>query len=162
MKVVVFSWKALHNRIPTKDNLRIRNVLSPETSTICMWCGRVDESVVHLFLHCDLAMGVWWKVMRWWNFSFVTPLNLFVHWAVWNGVETRKKLKKVLRLVWHATVWVLWTARNNRIFNHEVRGTDDLVEEIKLLSWRWALHRLQLSPCLLYEWIWNPRECSIR
>lgn len=89
LKVVVFSWKAFHNRIPTKDNLRIRNVLPGETTTFYVWCGGVEESMVHLFLHCDLAMEVWWKVMRWWNFSLVMPPNLFVHWAGWNRVESR-------------------------------------------------------------------------
>lgn len=89
LKVVVFSWKAFHNRIPNKDNLRIRNVLPGETTTFYVWCGRVEESMVHLFLHCDLAMEVWWKVMRWWNFNLVMPPNLFVHWAGWNRVESR-------------------------------------------------------------------------
>lgn len=162
LKVVVLSWKALHNRIPTKVNLRIRNVLPAEASSSCVWCGRVDESVEHLFLHCSFAMEVWGKIMCWWNFSLVMPPNLFIHWAGWNGVESRKRLKRVLRLVWHATIWGLWKARNERIFSNGNGSIGDLVEEVKVLSWRWAMHRLQLYPCLLYEWFWNPTECSLR
>jgi len=104
-------------------------------------------------------MGVSWKVMCWWNFSLVMPLNLFVHWASWNGVESRKRLKKVSQFVWHASIWALWRlwrARNNRIFSNEVGCIEDSVEEVKVLSWRWAMHRLHMYPCLLYEWFWNP------
>jgi len=162
LKVIVFSWKALLNRIPTKSNLRIRNVIPADASSLCVGCGRVDETSVHLLLHCDLAIEVWGRVMRWWNFSMVTPPNLFVHWACWNAMESRKKLKKVLRLVWHAAIWVLWKAQNNSIFNNGIGCSEELAEEIKVLSWRWAMHRVHMYPCLFYEWLWNTRDCSLR
>jgi len=100
--------------------------------------------------------------MHWWNFSLVMPANLFVHWACWSGVESRKRLKKVLRLVWHATIWVLWKARNNRIFNNGIGCSEELSEELKVLLLRWAMHRFRMYPCLFYEWSWNPKECSLR
>jgi len=37
--------------------------------------------------------------------------------------------------IWHATVWVIWIARNDRIFNNKVLEVDDIVEQIKVLSW---------------------------
>lgn len=79
LKVIMFSWKALLNRIPTKSNLRIRNVISADASSLFVGCGRANETSMHLFLHCDLAFEVWLRVMRWWNFSMVTPPNIFVH-----------------------------------------------------------------------------------
>lgn len=36
LKVVAFSWKLLRNRIPTRVNLDLRNVLPPDVSTLCV------------------------------------------------------------------------------------------------------------------------------
>jgi hypothetical protein len=35
----------------------------------------------------------------------------------------------------------------------------DVVEEIKVISWRWSISRLLLNPCLLYEWCVEPNVC---
>jgi hypothetical protein len=43
-KVVAFTWKALHNRVPTKDNLARRNVLGPEANSTRVLCNRMEES----------------------------------------------------------------------------------------------------------------------
>lgn len=57
-KVVALAWKVLINRVPTKVNLALRNVLNPEESTSCVMCNGVEESSTHLFLHrvwCGLS-----------------------------------------------------------------------------------------------------------
>lgn len=71
--------------IPTKSNLVLRNVIRPEESKLCVLCGRMEESSIHLFLHCDLASLVWLKLMWWLDRFFLTPPNLFVHWECWSG-----------------------------------------------------------------------------
>jgi hypothetical protein len=43
-----------------------------------------------------------------------------------------KKERGGLVLVWNSFVWIIWQARNNRIFNNGVVYLDDLVEQIKL------------------------------
>jgi len=108
-KVVAFSWKLLHNRIPTKVNLSYRNVLSPEIPLNCVMCDGVIESANHLMLHCAFAMKVWDGVMRWLGFSKVIPPDIFFLWECWDGVSNNKKIRKGLRMIWHAVVWTLWT-----------------------------------------------------
>lgn len=36
---------------------------------------------------------------------------------------------------------------------------EDVVDEIKMLSWKWCLARLRIHPCLYYEGKWDPRWC---
>ena len=50
-KVIAFTWKLLHNRIPTKVNLAQRHALSPEISLNCVMCDGVQETANHLMLH---------------------------------------------------------------------------------------------------------------
>ena len=72
-KVVAFAWKVLLNRILTKVNLTVRNVLPLEGS---MLCDRREETCVHLFLHCDMANSVWLRLMWWVDGSLITPPTL--------------------------------------------------------------------------------------
>jgi len=48
-KVVAFAWKVLLNRVPTKANLAVRNVLDPETTNLCVLCNSGVETTNHLF-----------------------------------------------------------------------------------------------------------------
>lgn len=34
---------------------------------------------------------------------------------------------------------MVWKVRNNLIFNNKIFGVDELVEQIKVLSWQWSL-----------------------
>jgi len=65
-------------------------------------------------------------------------------------------------MIWHAVVWSLWRARNDRIFNNLTHDVEEVVEEVKVLSWRWGLSRLHTTACLYYEWQWDPKVCLLR
>lgn len=117
LKVVAFSWKLLLDRIPTRRNLARRNCLPPKESSRCVLCGIVEELANHLFLHCNFTMVVWSRVMNWLDFSFITPMNLFVHWACWSTEGRNKRIHKGLWIIWHATILAIWQARNHLIFS---------------------------------------------
>jgi len=36
----------------------------------------------------------------------------------------------------------------------------EIVDDTKVLSWRWSLDRILMSQCLYYEWCWNPKVLS--
>jgi hypothetical protein len=78
------------------------------------------------------------------------------------GRERNKNVKKGRWMVWIATIWVLWKARNDNIFNRKSIFVEEIVEEIKVVSWRWFLSRTQLPVCLFYEWSWDPILCLSR
>ena len=49
LKVLVFAWRLLRDRLPTKANLIHRGVISPEAGLCVSGCGTL-ESAQHLFL----------------------------------------------------------------------------------------------------------------
>lgn len=151
-KVVAFGWRVLINRLATKDNLALRNVLPVEEALSCVSCGSNEESSLHLFLHCDLASAVWLDLMRWLGEVYLIPLNLFIHWECWKAAGINKMVRKGRGLIWLATIWVLWKARNDKIFNGVNYVAVDIVETVKVLSWRWILSRTKTPACLYYEW----------
>jgi len=92
-KVVAFSWKLFHDRIPTKVNLSYRHVLPPEACLNCVLCDGNMELTNHLFIHCVFAQGVWDDLFSWLGFSFLSPPNLFIYWECWNGSTTNKRIR---------------------------------------------------------------------
>ena len=161
-KVVAFSWTLLLDRIPTRANLAIRNILEPDSSLLCVLCDRTVETSSHLFLHCDVAYMIWRRILDWLDFNFVTSPNLFVHFECWSREATPNKIKKGAWLIWHATIWAIWNERNARIFNNQRKEVEEIVDGIKAVSWFWALSRLRIASFLFYEWTWNLRECLSR
>lgn len=127
----------------------VRNVLDPGQNNLCTFCNRVEESSLHLFLHCGFASLVWLKIMLWLDRVFLIPNNFFVHWECWS--ERKNNVKKGLWLIWNSTIWVLWKARNDCIFKDINYSAEEIVEEIKVLSWRWVLSRMSIPACLFYE-----------
>jgi hypothetical protein len=97
----VFSWQVLHDRIPTKDNLLSRCVISLHDASCCVWCPDVRESSSHLFLHCKVAHVIWCEIFRWLGVVIVMPQNLFTLFDCLCGVALNKIVRKGFLLVWH-------------------------------------------------------------
>jgi hypothetical protein len=158
-KVVVFSWQLLHDRLPTKVNLARRGVLGREVEVKCVWCNHDPEATNHLFLHCKVAHRVWIEIFKWLGVMIVMPPNMMILFDILSNSVNSKNLRRGVRLVWHTTVWALWLARNDVIFNGKVKEPLEIVEEIKVTSWRWSSDCLNIVPCLFYEWVWDPGAC---
>jgi len=153
---------ALLDRIPTRSNLAFRHVLAQGEPSSCVLCGNGNETTTHLFLHCDVASLIWRKVFDWLGVNFIIPHNLFTHFVCWNAEVNSRWLRKPFWLIWHATLWTIWKERNARIFTLKAKNYDEVVEDIKAVSWCWTLSRLRIASCLFYESSWNPRECLNR
>jgi len=143
--VLAFSWSLLLYRTPTRVNLAKIHVLEVDASHSFVLCGGEEETAKHLFLHCEMVAKVWLKVFNWVNVHFITPLNLFWHLDCWSNEVTSKKLRKGFWLIWHVTIWVIWKERNDSIFYGDIKIVDEIVDEIKTLSWVWSINRLKIG-----------------
>ncbi|XP_028189449.1 uncharacterized protein LOC114375786 [Glycine soja] len=62
-KAVVFAWRLLKDRLPTRDNLRKKQIDLQDYT--CPFCRGVEESAAHLFFHCRKIIPVWWESLSW-------------------------------------------------------------------------------------------------
>jgi len=92
-KVIAFSWMALLDRIPTRSNLEVRRVLTQEDPRNCVLCGHREDTSTHLFLHCDVAWLFWRLVFDWLGVNFITPQNLYIHFACWSDEVNSRRLR---------------------------------------------------------------------
>jgi hypothetical protein len=105
---------------------------------------------------------VWCEIFKWLGVVVMMPANSFHLFDCFSEAGVNKKSRKGFRLVWHTAIWELWRAQNNLIFNNIWEEPMDIVEGIKVLSWRWSVDRLNIPPCLFYEWVWDPGDCFLQ
>ncbi|CAJ2658792.1 unnamed protein product [Trifolium pratense] len=68
------------------------------------------------------------------------------------GAARNRKIRKGYWVIWHTTI----------IFEDEDKNLSAVLDAIKVTSWKWGLSRLNLPPCLFYEWSWDPGDCLTR
>lgn len=113
-KVLVFLWKIQWGIVPTNLMLSVR---IRTHSPLCKWCNMAPESINHLFWACPLANSVWNFISHWWclDKSFTKRCVFSLESILL--LKQEPKASKVWRLVVAATLWTIWLARNDVIFN---------------------------------------------
>jgi len=72
---------------------------------------------------------------NWLGISFVPSGELrhhFIQFTKMMGMQRSSYL--FFRIIWFATVWVIWKKRNNRVFQNTVSTPFTLIEKVKLNS----------------------------
>jgi len=136
-KVSVFVWRLLRNRLPTKDNLVRRRVLSLENAACVAGCGS-QETTNHLFLECDVFGALLSQVWLWLGISSVSHGDIRQHFIQFITMPSlHRSTHMFLRIIWFTSVWVLWKERNDRVFNNTTSTPFTLIEKVKLSSFLW-------------------------
>jgi len=147
---VIFFWRLLRDRLPTKANLIRRGVISPEAGLCVSGCGTL-ESAQHLFLSCSTFATLWPMVRDWIGFLGVDTNVMTDHFVQFvHSTGGNKVVQSFLQLIWLLCVWVLWTERNNRVFNNSISHLPRLLDNVKYLSLGWLkLEKLPLCLVLI-------------
>jgi len=105
LKVVLFVWRMFRDRLPTKDNLLHRGVITLDSRLCLAGCNSV-ETTTHLFLHCSSFGSVWQYLLRWLGFSTALPLGVIDHFNQFSLDDgTVKDRRAILQVIWFATTW---------------------------------------------------------
>lgn len=137
LKVSLFAWRLLRDRLPTKDNLVRRRVIDSEASLCVSDCG-MSETAQHLFLSCDAFSPLWSLVRQWLGIIGVDTNVLLDHFLQFvNLIGGGKTTRDFFQLIWLLCVWVLWNEHNDRLFNNVVTSIPRLLDKIKYMSLAW-------------------------
>ncbi|XP_024639928.1 uncharacterized protein [Medicago truncatula] len=137
LKVYVFAWRLIRDRLPTKSNLVTIRVLSADMASCIVGCG-LSETAQHLFFSCDTFGSIWRLARDWIGFYGVDfddisdHLQQFTHMT--GGGKARCSFQQ---LIWLLYVWVVWNERNNRLFNNIITHIPRLLNKVKMLSLGW-------------------------
>nr|XP_043619869.1 uncharacterized protein LOC122591684 [Erigeron canadensis] len=159
MKVNMVAWRANINRLPTKDNIVRRNIIL--SSDLCVFCGESTETVEHVLHSCPFTQAVWEQICLWNQISSFFAFGVCDLWKIhqFHPHPRTKNRKKALYAVILVTVWSVWKARNDVVFNRLQPRTSTVLEEIKALSLLWIRHRSRLYNLDCVRWRDNGVSC---
>ncbi|XP_023753812.1 uncharacterized protein LOC111902187 [Lactuca sativa] len=154
LKVRCFVWRAKWGRIPSAHALEVRGVQT--SSTNCGHCMNCVETADHIFTQCELAVTVCNWIMNWCgtnpgDIDSTEKLLLFA--ANWSQCSMKRK---ILTMICYGMIWSLWKARNARIFNHEKRSPNQIIDDIQTLVFYWLKHRGSMGSIRWCDWIVSP------
>lgn len=136
LKVQVFTWLALNDRILTYENLQKRNWLG-FTGQLCSFCGRKKESTYHLLLRCPLAESIWVFFLKGLGIrGFLGSLKSL--WTLWRKKRIPKNLKPAWDFIFAAVCWGLWKQRNQIVFNSNKKSHWWIIRETSALISSWV------------------------
>ena len=111
-KILVFAWRLLRDRLPTKINLQRWQVEINDRR--CPFCSSMEEDAGHLFFHCSKILPIWWKSLFWVNIFGAFLQNPRQHFlqhisGLADGIRVNR-----WKCWWLALTWSIWQQRRNK------------------------------------------------
>lgn len=155
-KIKLFQWKVHMNILPTKKFLSERGLVLQDRSS-CIFCNKHEETVYHILQECQFTTSLWGMVCTWWQIQH-NVLNLSSLESLWESAKffSLKKARTTWKVVVSATMWVIWLARNNAIFDQKEQNSAGVLARVKQQSKDWCVAMgliLEESACW---WSLNP------
>ena len=134
-RAVIFCWRLLKNRLPTKVNLLRRNVFTQATT--CSLCDCVQEDAAHLFFNCKKTIGLWWESLSWVRGAgplSINPVHHFYQFCDGFGTNVNYTTRCGW---WIALTCSIWQHRNQLIFQGKPFDPCKVMDYAIYLAWSW-------------------------
>lgn len=107
-------WRAMHNRMPTDENLWSRGCIIVSG---CSLCGAAAESTHHLFCSCSFAQKLW----NWLGsiLNFVIDTSSLVSILSICSRNWSSQLQEVISAAVVIVIWTIWYCRNKLRFDNK-------------------------------------------
>ena len=111
LKVKIFLWMAIHDRIQCGVQLKKKKWSGPEE---CFSCDRLETSD-HILFQCPIAVFLWsfFRECLGWLLSPTSCSALFLEILT----KLRGKKQQVTLFLCAGALWTIWKARNDVVFN---------------------------------------------
>ncbi|XP_076917000.1 uncharacterized protein LOC143576894 [Bidens hawaiensis] len=149
-KVGILVWRVDLDRIPVIPLLAKRNVLVGFLD--CPACGEADETTEHVFVSCGLAQAVWQAVSTWCKVPHIFAFSIRDILELYKFIKGSKRKAKFFHAVCMVSVWCLWKARNDIVFNGMAITVEIVVGNIKALGYLWVKNRSGGSSLSWEDW----------
>lgn len=134
LKVRITLWLGIHNKLLTADILAARNI-APLFN--CVFCGSCVETADHMFLTCPPIRGMWNSLMSHFRLR-QNPDSLAVLWSSWKRRWISARMVKEWETTVATVIWVLWSVRNEHIFEGRLIDLDSARANIIHLAKDWG------------------------
>ncbi|GLT70553.1 hypothetical protein SLA2020_426260 [Shorea laevis] len=101
---------------------------------------------------------MWNARYLWWRIQSVLHSGVANQFLQNEGLAYKKKFRSTWMVVPYATVWTLWTWRNQRIFGAQQDKEEEIIELVKYRSFFFGLRAKSMSKLSLEVWKSDPRQ----
>ncbi|KAK2652739.1 hypothetical protein Ddye_012595 [Dipteronia dyeriana] len=138
-KVEVFVWQLLKGRVLVKEFM-YRLGCCPSNGLECPLCKSDTESIDHLFIRCLCSWKVWSSYMRWWNVYGCITKSLKDWFLGLDVLCPSVSHGRAWRVCFKVTIWAIWEARNQIVFNESLLDIVQWVDLVKFWVVWWFKH----------------------
>jgi len=104
LKVSIFAWKLMHNRMSTKDNLWKRHILEYNEQGCTTNCNN-NEDVHHLFVKCEFFGKIWYFISNWLGFNTTFNGSIVDHITDCGSLRGfSHKVRNSLYVIWFSVI----------------------------------------------------------
>jgi len=152
-----YVWRALSDRLATKQNLHKRRVLLGDT--LCVFCGREEETSSHVLVSCIKSIKVWNMCFSWMRISLVNHNELNHHFEQFSYICFNQEGNRLWKSLWVLVVWSIWKHKNRVIFNQAKLDVEEIFTLAQVQSWVWMKHKERKVTFSFPDWILSPLTC---
>jgi hypothetical protein len=161
-KVSIFGWRLLIERLPTRDALYRKGIITNNHERSCVFCSREVEDIHHVFFNCYMSQQIWNHVFRWLGTNYIPFVDIQNHFTLFGELFKGSKFKRYRQIIWLATTWSIWRKRNNIIFRGDFINVSTLLDQIIYISWYWYIGRGGFNSSSTFsDWCNNPLDCFL-
>ncbi|KAI3821231.1 hypothetical protein L1987_08792 [Smallanthus sonchifolius] len=154
LTVRCFMWRLLQHRLPMASALKNRGVSI--VTDRCPLCLLEVETEDHTFIRCPVAKNIWCRISKWMRIDVTRQVAIQDLAVLIRDAQGTNKIKKIRTLITYCTYWLIWKARNKWIFSQVRSSVENMVDEVKVLSFSWLETRGKKLHCSWEEWLVNP------
>jgi len=159
LKVSIFVWRLVKNRLPTRANLVHRGILSDAVAGCLCGCGDTETSQ-HLFISYGFYGTLWFQVRSWLGVSGPYPINVSDNFYPFTHSAGGGRAKcSFMQLVWLLCAWIIWNDCNQRLFNNIGSSIDQLLDKVKRYSLWWLKANNVVFVFGFHLWWSSPLAC---
>ncbi|KAK8595420.1 hypothetical protein V6N13_016789 [Hibiscus sabdariffa] len=115
-KVKNFLWMLKLERLPTKEFLKKRGILSKEDLCTCSWSNLGVENVNHNFVGCSFAKNFLGLFCEWWKVSWVVNCNVKELIDFCFEVSFAWTTRSLWLIFVVAAFWSMWLSRKDKVW----------------------------------------------
>jgi hypothetical protein len=134
-KASVFGWRMMLDKLPTKEALFNKGIITSNFERCCVFCSIEEEDIQHVFFKCHMINQVWDYIFKWMGVNFLVFTSVLDHLLSFGGIIKGKNTKRLRYIIWLATTWCIWRTRNNILFRGDYVNVTFLVNQILYIVW---------------------------
>ncbi|XVF68715.1 hypothetical protein PTKIN_Ptkin11bG0023800 [Pterospermum kingtungense] len=123
----IIAWMVILEKIPTFNKLKKWGLPTDDT---CFLCHHAQETRYHLFFECRFSKQIWEWVLS--TCGIQRTIRGWFEELKWTEqmIKGKSPLATILRIVWCAYVYYVWSERNNRIHKKVEKDGEHVLKQI--------------------------------